>query len=215
MKFTNVEVYDMGNAIIASAFPMLSEPYDEDTFDKESTKVWANTVLMDSIPLSDEMKELVDDCKPLKRIKRLAKAPSGSGHDCALKGILVSFNVTAPRFWYNQFQRYHFADIVSSTSQVHSITKMDISKMPNIDPRIVEVAKEYIEKYKNKEIDLDTCISNMPQGIELTCRVTTNYLQLKSIYGQRKNHPSVCWQHFCHKFIKDLPLHELITQEED
>ena len=48
-------------------------------------------------------------------------------------------------------------------------------------------------------------ISNTPMGFEMTMRVTTNYLQLKTIYFQRKNHKlKEDWGTFC-KFIEKLP----------
>lgn len=51
------------------------------------------------------------------------------------------------------------------------------------------------------------CISNCPQGIELFMRVSTNYLQLKTIYHQRKNHKlKEDWvDGFCVDFVEKLP----------
>ena len=46
-----------------------------------------------------------------------------------------------------------------------------------------------------------------PMGLELTARVTTNFLQLKTIYNQRKNHKLPEWLQFC-EFIKSLPFAE-------
>ena len=54
------------------------------------------------------------------------------------------------------------------------------------------------------------CISNCPQGIELFMRVSTNYLQLKNIYHQRKHHKlKEDWiDGFCIDFIEQLPYFE-------
>jgi hypothetical protein len=41
-------------------------------------------------------------------------------------------------------------------------------------------------------------------GLELTARITTNYLQLKTIYAQRHNHKLEEWRDFC-RFIESLP----------
>lgn len=51
------------------------------------------------------------------------------------------------------------------------------------------------------------CISNCPQGLELVMRCTTNYLQLKTIYHQRKHHKlKEDWiEGFCEDFIEKLP----------
>ena len=56
-------------------------------------------------------------------------------------------------------------------------------------------------------------ISNLPMGYELWMGISTNYLQLKTIYQQRKNHRLDEWKIFCN-WIKGLPLaNELITME--
>ena len=55
-------------------------------------------------------------------------------------------------------------------------------------------------------------LSNTPLGFELWTRISTNYLQLKTIYLQRKNHNLFDWEEdFCN-FIKSLPESELITR---
>ena len=55
----------------------------------------------------------------------------------------------------------------------------------------------------------DRLYSN-PCGFILTARITTNYLQLKTIYAQRKNHTLPEWRLFC-KWIEQLPYSNLIT----
>ncbi len=55
------------------------------------------------------------------------------------------------------------------------------------------------------ECDIDTMLMNTPMGLEYTARLTTNYLQLKTIYKQRRNHRSAQWQAFC-DWIEELPL---------
>ena len=66
-----------------------------------------------------------------------------------------------------------------------------------------------IGKYKEKpsyEMFM-TVLSNCPLGVELFMRCTTNYLQLKTIYHQRKHHKLIeDWQEsFCKDFIEKLP----------
>ena len=67
----------------------------------------------------------------LKRGRRLASAPTGSGHDCFLKGIGVGVDITASQTWWLQFMRYHFAEIVSSQSKMHSILNFHINVQCN------------------------------------------------------------------------------------
>jgi len=61
-----------------------------------------------------------------ERAKRLGSCQPGAGHDCFLKGIIVTADITAPQYFWLQFQRYHFADIISSESKMHCLTKMNL-----------------------------------------------------------------------------------------
>ena len=83
------------------------------------------------------------------RLKRLGGAISGSGHDSALKGVLVRARVKYPLYWTKQFQRYHFADIVSSQSTMHRITKMNLDECFNkyTSKSVIEIVKSLVEIY--------------------------------------------------------------------
>lgn len=76
--------------------------------------------------------------------------------------------------------------------------------------------EESFENYEviNEEISIEDLymhiISNCPQGLEKTMRVSTNYLQLKTIYLQRKNHKLYDWRNFC-KWIETLPYFKELT----
>lgn len=200
LKIFNVNVYGLEESAKASGYPMVS----------------------DEIPIYDEIDELSE--KEIKRIKKLGNAIPGSGHDCFLKGITVQFDITYPNYWTPQFQRYHFADIVSSTSKMHRITKMDLNKTCNeyVDEIVIENLKKWVDIYnkfpeEKNEIIIDginyekynifmKIISNAPLGLEQTMRVTTNYLQLKSIYNQRRHHKlKEDWGVFCN-WCLTLPL---------
>ena len=57
------------------------------------------------------------DCTMKPIHKKLAHAPIGSGHDSALKAITVTMELTAPAFFWAQWQRYHFQDVWYDASQ--------------------------------------------------------------------------------------------------
>lgn len=97
-------------------------------------------------------------------------------------------------------------------SKVHCLTKMDIDSM--CDGTVTETAKSNligaIQDYTEGKIDFDTMMCNVPMGLHLTARMTTNYLQLKTMYAQRQHHKSKEWQEFC-KWVNTLPMSYLIT----
>ena len=140
------------------------------------------------------------------RMARLGKCSPGAGHDCALKGIVVRADVQASQAWWLQFQRYHFADIVSSESKMHKIMEMDIGEQCNqwVYSRTIELVEELVKAYQKNQIKFNELIANVPMGLMLKARITTNYLQLKTIFLQRKNHKLEEWTTFC-DWILSLP----------
>lgn len=166
----NAKVYNLGNAVRGSKLPMV-------------------------IDMEKPTEEIV------KRTYALGNAKSGSGHDCFLKGILVVFDLTWSVKASVELQRYHFIDFVSSQSTMHRISKFDLDGqyIKYVDPRIVEIMKEKQQDYNNnptKEKYLELLYSN-PCGFRLTAEMTTNYLQLKTMYHQRRQHRLPEWQYFC------------------
>ena len=147
-----------------------------------------------------------------RRLCNLANTPMGTGHSNALKGVIVQMDVKAPQYFWQQLQRYHYIDFVSSQSKMHCINKMELEKlcMLSTNYEAINNAKESVKYYDSGEINIDDCLSNIPMGLEYTARMTTNYLQLKTIYHQRKHHRSKQWKDFC-EWIETLPYaHQLI-----
>ena len=200
VKVDNARVYGLEESIVASGYPM--QTY---------------TVDLDELEILDE--EVITK-KDLKRAKHLGNAVAGSGHDCFLKGIIVQFDLQVPEYIWRQLDRYHFIDYISSQSKMHRITKINLDSVCNryVSDEVKEILKSIIDKYeaetdtdKKKEL-FNEIIANTPAGLMLTARMTTNYLQLKSIINQRSNHKMQEWRYLCDWF-KTLPmLEELVCK---
>ncbi len=148
------------------------------------------------------------------RAEKLGGCKTGTGHDCYLKGIVVQADVTAPQYWWLQFQRYHFADIVSSESKMHRILNMDIDAQCNdyVADITKTVLQDMITIYKANPTreNFQHVIANVPMGLMLKARIVTNYLQLKTMHKQRKNHTLEEWMDFCN-WIDTLPEFKVLT----
>lgn len=151
-----------------------------------------------------------------KRINTLANSALNSGHDQALTGMVVQFDLTFSNKAWVELQRYNFVNFVSSQSTMHCISKFNLTEQYNeyVDERIIKIMEELKEKYNETHdpIDYLKLLYSNPAGFQLTARLTTNYRQLKTIYAQRKTHRLPEWREFC-RWIETLPCHQLITAE--
>ena len=206
IKVDNVRIYGIEESIIASGYPMQTETFN--------------------------MNEINLKVKDLKRAKHLGNAIPGSGHDCFTKGITVQFDLQVSEYIWRQLDRYHFIDYVSSQSKMHRILKMDIDKACNkyVTETSINLLNYLIEEYNkinndtdfkvklrngevvtSKEDVFNMIIANTPSGIMLTARMTTNYLQLKSIVNQRSNHKMQEWRLLC-DYFKTLPMFDMVCK---
>jgi len=198
MVIKNVEVYGLRESIVRSGYPMLvGEVPDLDVYGHSYSEALENK----------------------HRADRLARVRPGTGHDNFLKGIIVQFDMKYPEYFSPQIQRYHWIDIISSQSKMHRITARELTK----DDFTSETSKHEIEqvntrikvynaldrKDKTKEMVFNSIISNLPSGYMKWMGISTNYLQLKTIYNQRRHHKLTEWKVFC-DWIETLPQSELI-----
>ena len=198
---TNVGVFDLEETLIASGYAMIEE-YDETQAKLDSVELW--------IEKNSQNKELIKDNKHFKRALRLSKAPLNSGHVSFAKGIVVNMDITFSNKAWIEFQRYHFADIITGMSTMHRISKFDLTKAFNeyVDGTIIHILMDLQKEYKEnptKENYLKLLYST-PSGLLMTNRVTTNYLQLMNMYAQRHNHRLPEWRQFCEELLEKLPL---------
>lgn len=217
VEITNIQVYDLRESVIACRNAMRTTPAEYT--DEEFTA-------------------------SLERAVKLAKNANLS-HCNFLKGIRVSYDIKYPNYFSPELQRYHFVDIVCSSSKMHRLLKMDLDKCCNkyVTQSCIDALQSYIDKYnclaECDDVDDNICfrfrdgsqvipkdkqealylafmrvLSNCPQGIELFMRCSTNYMALRNIYHQRKNHRlKEDWGAFC-KFIEGLPFfQEFINQK--
>ena len=191
VEISNVKVYDLEESVIACRNAMRLTPpeYTQEEFEES-----------------------------LKRAMVLAKSKSGSGHQTFLSGIRVSFDIKYPNYISPELQRYHWVDIVTSSSKMHRLMEMDLDFACNqyVPQVFIDEMRKLVDRYKgikdspeyhkdlftlragtqlkahNKQQALYyafmQCISACPQGIELFMRVSTNYLQIRTMVRQRYHH---------------------------
>lgn len=186
-------------------------------FKIENTRVFGlvNAVRASGNPMRTEIKQIVDDAD-FERLDKLSNTPIGSGHSQALCGIIVQFDLYAPLYMWKQIQRYHWMDFISSQSTMHRLTKFNIKEqcVEDTDSVILNRYQELLDEYNlNPSKKLwRTLVASLPSGFVLGATMTTNYLQLKTIYSQRKNHKLKEWKEFCN-WIENLENSQWITKK--
>lgn len=144
----------------------------------------------------------------------------------------VYVRITAPLYWWKEFDTYKVGTVANSCSTMHKIaekefTLEDFSTEHLISdefiPTRIYSAKDMMETtIKNlnmfRELYLKTrdktywwqMIQLLPSSYNQTRNVMLNYEVLANIYRQRKNHKLDEWREVC-KWIESLPYSELIT----
>ena len=195
---TNIKIYDLPETLVASGYAMI-EGYSEEAVKGEVAQI-----------LLDHIDDNLTENRHYKRAMKLTKAPLNSGHVSWAKGVVVSMDITFTNKAWIELQRYHFIDIITSMSTMHRISKFELEEAFNeyTDPIIIYHLK-YLQKEYNENPTKENYLKllySTPSGLQMTGRVTTNYLQLMNIYQQRRTHRLPEWRYFCQQLLEELPL---------
>lgn len=163
-----------------------------------------------------------------KLLARLVKA--GPEHGKFTRMLSVWVDVTAPLYWWKEFDTYKVGTVANSCSTMHTIHKKRYERddfsiehlencgeehwlicMDNIISSLNVAREKYLEtkdkKYWWQMIQLLPTSYNQHRTVQL------NYAALRNIYRQRQGHKLDEWHEFCH-WIETLPYaKELITAE--
>ena len=161
----------------------------------------------------------------LSLAKRLCAA--GSDHRKFIRQIFVSVDITAPIYWWKEYDTYKVATVANSTSTMHKIhakpfdltdfstDHMDeetLDEMKQIVAFLEKIRLKYME-HKDKQYWYDL-IQLLPSSYNQMRTCTLNYETLRNIYHARKNHKLQEWHTFC-DWIRELPYaQELIIGED-
>lgn len=206
IDFNRVYVMNLENAIRGARNPMNS---------------WAR-----SDSYYDENGQYVLGENDLSLAKRLRNAGT-SDHRKYLRQVMLSVDITAPMYWWKEYDTYKVATVANSTSTMHKIhskpfelddfshdhlTENGLKVLKGLVDEMEKIRLEYIET-KDKSLWYDL-IQLLPSSYNQMRTCTLNYETLINIYKSRKHHKLDEWRSFC-EWIETLPYaKELITAEE-
>lgn len=170
-------------------------------------------------------------------MQRLAKA--GTDHRKFIRMMPVYVRITAPLYWWKEFDTYKVGTVANSCSTMHKIAArefaLDDFSHDHLTPRFRNILMETIDelnylrdKYNHFDVEKEMSmkagyifdskkdvwwqmIQILPSSYNQTRNVMMNYEVLANIYKSRKNHKLDEWRSFC-KWIEELPYSELITE---
>jgi len=156
-------------------------------------------------------------------MKRLAKG--GPVHGKYRRMIPVMFTVTAPTFWWIEFDTYKVGTVRNSCSKMHKI-HVEPFTLDNFAHEGCDEVPEAMETLKDTIARLEwlrqkfnetqekrywrALLELLPHGYMMKATISLNYEVLHNIYHGRRNHKVVEWHTFC-DWIEQLPYSEIIT----
>ena len=151
--------------------------------------------------------------------RRLARA--GSDHRKFLRQIFVSVDITAPLYWWKEFDTYKVGTVANSCSTMHKIhskpferedfscDRLDENGLAALDSLIAFLEAERLRFCENKEDrqPWHNMIQLLPTSYNQMRTVTMNYENLINMYYARKSHKLAEWHTYC-DWIASLPYAE-------
>ena len=154
-------------------------------------------------------------------LKLAMKLIRNGASDCKFRRMITAtFDVTAPEYWWKQFDTYKVGTVACSTSTMHTL----LSRELHWDDFSAEYVKGNAGAFALNETikvinelirkrNLEAAIQLLPMSYLYTRTVSTNYETLANMYKQRNKHKLKEWRDFCDKLATDFPWAMFITEE--
>ena len=123
------------------------------------------------------------------------------GHNKFLESIVVWIRITAPRFWWSEFDTYRVGITKQSNSTMHTLKKQLLTS-ENFEYPIDEKYISYLNHLITCNEPIDIIKNALPDGFIQGRTVCTNYKVLRNIILQRRNHKLPQWKFFCEEMKK-------------
>lgn len=167
-------------------------------------------------------------------MKKLSQA--GTDHRKFMRMMPLYVRITAPLYWWKEFDTYKVGTVANSCSTMHKIAEKKFEYEDFSTDRLLVSGTEHImkliahlNKLREAYLNYDTwdnsgfkkpskkdiwwqMIQLLPSSYNQTRNVMLNYEVLANMYHSRKNHKLDEWREFC-KWIENLPYSELIIGE--
>ena len=200
IKVENVEVWGFKHAIRGMRNPMNS-------WDKSDSKFFNN--------YDEGVEDFILGENDLDLMRRLYNA--GSEHRKYLRQIFVSLDITAPLYWWKEFDTYKVGTVANSCSTMHKIHSKNLTLEDFSTEHLTEFSKDalkkyigvidmYCDEYNNSKQKKDwwQIIQLLPSSYNQKRTITMNYENVITMIKQRTGHKLNEWNTFV-TILKNLP----------
>lgn len=235
IKIENTEVVGLEHAIRGMRNPMNSWDKSDSGYCGEvscrpcSDCTYDNNCSGDSRELNNNYIIGDNDSSLMKRL-----ASAGTDHRKFMRMIVVYADITAPLYFFKEYDTYKVGTVANSCSTMHKIHEkefvlddfshehLDIRSL-NLMQNLVGTLNDYRNLYINynaEDFEIKGCPSKkdiwwqmiqlLPSSYNQKRTVMLNYEVLRNMYHSRKNHKLDEWHTFC-EWVEKLPYSEIIT----
>lgn len=147
--------------------------------------------------------------------KRLCKA--GTDHRKFIRMIFVTVDITAPLYWWKEYDTYKVGTVANSTSTMHKIHSkpFDINDFStdHMNDKAIKMMHSIIDILEELRLDFVNTKDNtswysmielLPESYNQMRTCTFSYENVANMYYSRKNHKLMEWHTFC-EWIESLP----------
>lgn len=148
---------------------------------------------------------------------------AGTDHGKYLRMITVTADITAPLYWWKEYDTYKVGTVANSCSTMHKIQAKEFVlsdfSTEHLSATNLIVFSMVIDAINNARLDFLQrkdkkdwwqMIQLLPTSYNQKRTVQLNYAVLKNMYHSRQNHKLDEWREFC-KWVETLPYSQLIT----
>lgn len=212
LKIENVEVLGWGHAIRGMRNPKNS---------------WAKSDSGPECPYGKE--KCCGECQqnfcigPNDKQLMMALRNAGTDHRKFMRMITVYLDITAPLYWWKEFDTYKVGTVANSCSTMHKIAAKEFTledfshehlgyQSIRVLKDTIKVMNDFREEFikDHEKVNWWQMIQLLPSSYNQKRTVMLNYEVLANMYKSRRNHKLDEWHTFC-DWIESLPYSELIT----
>lgn len=228
ITFENTEVMGWEAAIRGMRNPMNSWKKSDSEFDVQCDVCRSDDYDCDDCPVLDIQDKTLIGKNDYDLMTKLRNA--GTDHRKFMRMIAVYVDITAPLYWWKEFDTYKVGTVANSCSTMHKIAEKEFTiedfSCEHLENSWLVHLKETIKLLNEARDVYHWCntdakkewwwqmIQLLPSSYNQKRTVMLNYEVLANIYKSRKNHKLDEWSVGFMDWIKSLPYSELITGKE-